>query len=62
MTECTWSEPFVLFYDEENSSDSCDESKLKFTIQMAYDEVTQHKKQTVLVEHLVGEHESFHLD
>ena len=39
-----------------------DESLLKFTIQMGYEEVTQKKKEVQILEHLVGEHESFHLD
>ena len=64
-TECTWSEPFVLYYDDQCDSDSHinDESKLKFAIQMGYDEiVTQRKRDTQIVEHLVGEFESFHID
>ena len=62
-TECDWHEPFVLYYNEEaNEKRSVDESLLKFTIQMGYEELTQKKKEVTVVEHLVGEHESFHLD
>ena len=61
-TECVWSEPFVLYYDEECDSDSNSESQLKFTIQMGFDDLVQRKRQTVVVEQLVGEFESFHLD
>ena len=36
---CTWTEPFVLYYDEDCDDNSGNESKLKFTIQMRYDEL-----------------------
>ena len=41
-SECHWHEPFILYYDEQcDGSDalSMDESLLKFTIQMAYDDI-----------------------
>lgn len=38
-TECSWSEPFVLYYDDECDEDSNSDSQLKFTIQMGFDEV-----------------------
>ena len=64
ISECTWSEPFVLYYDEacllEDSKGAInDESPLKFAIQMGYDEVATKKRNVSIIEHLVGEHESF---
>ena len=64
ITACAWHEPFVLYYD-----DLCDEvmdeneSLLKFSIQMGFDELKKHRRQgNQEIEHLVGHNESFHLD
>lgn len=69
ISECTWEEPFVLYYceaclqwDDSKSAMNCDESPLKFAIQMGYDELVTRKRGVSLTEHLVGEQESFHLD
>ena len=44
-TECSWNEPFVLYYEDQKSDAmSNEESQLKFTIQMGYDEVIPRKK------------------
>lgn len=66
VTECTWEEPFVLYYceaclqwDDAKSAMNCDESPLKFAIQMGYDELVTKKREVSLNEHLVGEQESF---
>lgn len=32
VAECTWGEPFVLYYDDDCDDDSGNESNLKFTI------------------------------
>ena len=75
-SECDWHEPFVLYYDEKCDGDkySIDESLLKFTIQMGYDDIESkrgeknriknlvRKDTTEITEYLVGEHESFHLN
>ena len=68
-TECTWKEPFVLYYDQNCMDDDVsrpslgEESPLKFTIQMGYDDINHKKRGEVqIIEHLVGEQESFQLD
>ena len=40
-SESHWHEPFILYYDEEcdGEQQSMEESLLKFTIQMAYDDI-----------------------
>ena len=61
-TECNWGEPFVLYYEDksEMQEDSDDENKLKFAIQMGFDELVNKKRGGVVrTEHLVGEQESF---
>ena len=60
-SECSWHEPFVLYFDENCNGDilSMDESQLKFTIQMGYDELSNKRREVVVTEHLVAEHESF---
>ena len=54
----------MLYYDEacKESGALSDESQMKFTIQMAYDDVTMRKREAVVTEHMVGELESFQLD
>ena len=44
VVECTWNEPFVLYYDNACDEDEDEESLLKFTIQMAYDDLTSQPK------------------
>ena len=63
-SESHWHEPFILYYDEEcdGEQQSMEESLLKFTIQMAYDDINQKRKDTEITQYLVGEHESFHLN
>ncbi len=51
----------MLFYEHESDDNRRDESNLKFSIQMGYDEVVQNKRTVSLVEHLVGVSESFHI-
>ena len=63
--ECTWSEPFVLYYDDAQdlkSSTLREENNLKFSIGMVYDEILQTKKNSSVKEHQIGESESFQLD
>ena len=47
-SECHWHEPFILYYDELCDGDtlSMDESLLKFTIQMAYDDINHKRRDT----------------
>lgn len=62
-SECTWGEPFVLFYEDTAEEGDVfvetEDSKLKFAIQMAYDELSYKKREATVTEHLVGVKESF---
>ena len=44
VAEISWGEPFILFYDDVCDQDPHAESQLKFTIQMAFEEIVTNRK------------------
>ena len=44
---------------DSNDNNAPEESPLKFSIQMGYDEVTRKRGNVNIVEHMVGDQESF---